>query len=45
MDKSTLYDIARKRNVPVHKMGRKWRFDAAELDEWLKSGKSIKSRN
>jgi excisionase family DNA binding protein len=40
MGKSTLYDLARKRNVPAHKMGREWRFDAEELDEWLKSGKS-----
>ena len=37
--KSTLYSLARKQNVPAHKMGREWRFDAAELDEWLKSGK------
>jgi len=39
MGKSTLYDLARKRSVPAHKMGREWRFDAAELDEWLKAGK------
>ena len=39
MGKSTLYDLARKRNVPAHKMGREWRFDAEELDEWLKAGK------
>ena len=36
--KSTLYDLARKGKIPAHKMGRKWRFDAKELDEWLKSG-------
>jgi len=39
MGKSTLYDLARKGNIPAHKMGREWRFDAAELDEWLKAGK------
>jgi len=39
MGKSTLYDLARKCNVPAHKMGREWRFDAAELDAWLKAGK------
>ena len=39
MGKSTLYDLARKRSVPAHKMGREWRFDAEELDEWLKGGK------
>lgn len=40
MGKSTLYDLARKGNIPAHKMGREWRFDAEELDEWLKSGQS-----
>lgn len=39
MGKSTLYDLARKGSVPAHKMGREWRFDAAELDDWLKAGK------
>ena len=39
MGKSTLYDLARKGDIPAHKMGREWRFDAAELDEWLKAGK------
>ncbi|MGI5842924.1 MAG: helix-turn-helix domain-containing protein [Candidatus Xenobium sp.] len=39
MGKSTLYDLARKGNIPAHKMGREWRFDAEELDEWLKAGK------
>lgn len=39
MGKSTLYDLARKGNIPAHKMGREWRLDAAELNEWLKSGK------
>jgi len=41
--KSTLYDLARKGNIPAHKMGREWQFDAAELDEWLKAGKLASS--
>ncbi len=39
MGKSTLYDLARKGGVPAHKMGREWRFDSEEVDEWLKAGK------
>ncbi|MBF0420139.1 MAG: helix-turn-helix domain-containing protein [Magnetococcales bacterium] len=35
--KSTLYDLARKGGIPAHKIGREWRFDADELDAWLKS--------
>jgi excisionase family DNA binding protein len=38
--KSTLYDLARKGTVPAHKMGREWRFDAEELDEWIRHGDS-----
>ncbi|MEW5723488.1 MAG: helix-turn-helix domain-containing protein [Thermodesulfobacteriota bacterium] len=41
MGKSTLYDLARKGNIPSHKMGREWRFEAEELDRWLKSGKLV----
>ena len=39
MGKSTLYDLARKGNIPAHKMGREWRFDSEEVDEWLKASK------
>ena len=27
--------------VPAHKIGRLWKFKCSELDEWVKSGKSI----
>lgn len=36
--KTTLYELARKGAIPAHKIGREWRFDAEELDSWLKSG-------
>lgn len=46
MGKSTLYELARKGKTPAHKMGRAWRFDAEELDNWLKrmDEKGIASR-
>lgn len=40
MGKSTLYDLARKGGVPAHKMGREWRFDAEELDAWIRTENS-----
>lgn len=43
MGKSTLYDLARKGKVPAHKMGRVWRFDEEELDQWLRSDKQDQS--
>jgi len=39
MGKSTIYKLAREGNIPAHKYGRIWRFDTAELDEWMKAGK------
>ena len=39
MGKSTVYKLVRKARIPAHKAVREWRFDSAELDEWLKAGK------
>lgn len=39
MGKSTMYKLAQEGKLPTHKVGRQWRFDARELDKWLKSGK------
>jgi len=36
MGKSTIYKLAREGNIPAHRAGRIWRFDAAELDKWMK---------
>jgi excisionase family DNA binding protein len=38
MGRSTLYRLAREGRMPAHKRGRVWRFDAAELDDWIKAG-------
>ena len=29
-----------KPELPAHKIGKQWKFKKAELDEWVKSGKS-----
>ncbi|MBE6874173.1 MAG: helix-turn-helix domain-containing protein [Ruminococcus albus] len=26
--------------IPAHKIGKQWKFKKADLDEWIKSGKS-----
>lgn len=39
LGRSTVYRLANEGKLPAHKFGRQWRFDAAELDEWMKSGK------
>ena len=34
----TIYKWVRKRRIPAHKVGRLWKFDIAEVDQWVKSG-------
>lgn len=36
LGKSTLYRLAQAGEIPAHKMGRVWRFDVEEIDQWLK---------
>lgn len=38
--KSTLYRLVQRGRLPGHKVGRAWRFDQAEIDEWIKAGGS-----
>lgn len=37
--KMGIYKLAQEGKLPTHKVGRQGRFDAKELDRWLKSGK------
>ena len=39
MGRSTMYKLLHEGKLPAHKAGREWRFDAEELDKWLKAGK------
>lgn len=38
--KDTIYKWIGNRNMPAHKVGRKWMFQKCEIDEWVKSGKA-----
>jgi len=38
--KDTIYKWIDNRNMPAHKVGRKWMFQKSEIDEWVKSGKA-----
>ena len=31
----------KKMDLPAHKIGKLWKFKKSELDQWVKSGKSI----
>ena len=38
MPKSTLYKLLQREQLPGHKIGKLWRFDRDEIDEYIKSG-------
>lgn len=38
--KDTIYKWIENRNMPAHRVGRKWMFQKSEINEWVKSGKA-----
>lgn len=38
VSRETILNWINKKNMPAHKAGKLWRFDVAEIDEWIKSG-------
>lgn len=36
--KDTVYAWIADRRMPAHKLGRLWRFQASEVDAWVRSG-------
>ena len=45
MGRTTLYTMAQKGVIPGSKIGKKWRFDREEIDEWIKSGQAAGNNN
>jgi DNA repair protein RadD len=43
MGKTALYAAARKGRIPARKLGKKWIFEKAGLDQWLKSARPLES--
>jgi excisionase family DNA binding protein len=36
--KDTVYSWIAEKSMPAHKVGRLWKFQASEVDEWVRSG-------
>ncbi|MCE5200795.1 MAG: helix-turn-helix domain-containing protein [Armatimonadota bacterium] len=36
--RDTIYRWIDSKNIPVHRLGRRWKFRKDEVDEWVKSG-------
>jgi len=38
VSKETIYRWLEKHKIPAHRMGRLWKFQRVEVDEWVKNG-------
>ena len=41
--KDTVYDWIAEMALPAHKVGRIWRFQVSEVDDWVRSGEAANS--
>ena len=41
--KDTVYVWIAEKCMPAHKVGRLWKFQASEVDEWVRSGNAASS--
>ena len=40
VSQDTIHRWIRTKQMPAHKVGRLWKFDVDEVNEWVKSGKA-----
>jgi excisionase family DNA binding protein len=40
VSKDSVYRWLEQSQIPAHKVGRQWKFKAAEVDSWFRSGKA-----
>jgi excisionase family DNA binding protein len=40
VSKETIYRWLSQKKIPAHRVGKKWKFNAIEIDKWVKSGKA-----
>ena len=40
VSQDTIHRWIRTKNMPAHKVGRLWKFDVSEVNNWVKSGKA-----
>lgn len=45
VSKDTVYVWISAQNMPAHKVGRLWKFQASEVDEWVRQGGASTKEN
>ena len=42
--KDTIYKWISARDMPAHKVGKRWMFQKSEIDRWIKGGKAADTK-
>jgi excisionase family DNA binding protein len=45
ISKETIYRWVEAKKIPAHKIGKQWKFQASEVNHWIKTGKSAELSN
>ncbi|WP_336697137.1 methylation-associated defense system helix-turn-helix domain-containing protein MAD1 [Curtobacterium sp. USHLN213] len=45
VSKDTVYTWVAKKDMPAHKVGRLWKFQASEIDDWVRNGGAAVQEN
>lgn len=43
VSKETIYRWLDRKRIPAHRIGRQWRFQATEVDEWVRQGEATEN--
>ena len=45
ISKDTVYTWVANKGMPAHKVGRLWKFQASEIDDWVRTGGAATQEN
>ena len=43
VSKESIYRWLERRKMPAHKVGRQWKFQVSEVDQWVKAGEAAET--
>ncbi|MBP7149604.1 MAG: helix-turn-helix domain-containing protein [Acidobacteria bacterium] len=43
INRDTVYKWIDRKRMPAHKVGRLWKFQASEINEWIRAGKAAEN--
>jgi excisionase family DNA binding protein len=43
VSKETIYKWLERKKIPAHRVGKLWKFQASEIDDWVRTGGAVDS--